>query len=950
MFKSLPLLEKSIRNRFLRMILTLTIVILVTVITFFLYADSVNESLKEERETIREKAVLVEKLEESFNGIFFRARGYYAFQNDRELQLLYKDLAEFERLLEQFSTLNLTSTERELYKSLVDFHVNYKQTILPEAISYVEADDYEALRKLSSNGTNDLVNQFVVYAKDYKSKTDEELNDIFQKTIEQAQQFTFFSFMLSGLILLFMAMMMWRVLHNLIRPVEQLTAATNAIAAGDSFELGPLVKRQDELGALSSSFQFMSKSILEKEEVLMAQNEELTAQQIALQDNQEQLQRSLSQLQKYNQLNHALTFTLDKQQLVAGVHKYLDELNRFDRSLMYLWEGNGYASKGLSEQSIQQVVGMLNEDKRVRLEEEKSFVITRTVTPEAQGIAKEPYCCYDLYSSVLDSSGKLVAVMMATREGHPFSAQELEDINGLMNRVSIAFERILMYEKVERSRQLNQDIIDNVNEGIQFVSLSGDVIQVNESLCYLVQCQDWLDGRTIVKQAWLEHFRSLCDQPEELTNFFEQAITDDFKETRKIRYKISHEVPSFIEVYATSVYEEMEKVGTVFVHRDITREYEVDQMKSELVSTVSHELRTPLSSVLGFTELLLTKTVKPERQKKYIETIHKEAKRLTNLINDFLDLQRMESGKQQYSMQTLSFDELAIEIVNRFRHEKKHHVHLVDKARFVDVKGDQERIIQLLTNLVGNAIKFSPDGGDVLITLENMNDALQVSIKDEGIGIPANALTKLFQKFKRIDNSSSRKIGGTGLGLAISKEIVSRHGGEIWIESEEGRGTTVYFQLPLVNKRLSEQTKKAAELVAEQKGLQVMIVEDDLSLGLLLSEELKSKGFTVIYHHDPKRAFEDALRTPLLGIVIDIMLGEEMDGWDLVQKLKETDKTSNIPIIISSALDKVKEKVEQYKIEKYLTKPYPPEELSNVLTSFLLSESSNGSVMFPDKE
>lgn len=945
--KSLPLFKRSIRNTFLKTILALTIFIFIILLAFFLYVDSVNENMKKERELIRDKAKIVADLEDSFNGIFFRARGYYAFQNQQELNLLYKNLADFDQQLNRFSKLKLSSEEQTLYNSLVNFHSDYKNNILPKAINFVKKNDYISLRKLSNSGTNTLVNNFVSYAKNYKNKTDDELKQITVKTIEKAQQFTLLALMISGLILLLISVMMWRVLHNLIRPVEYLTAATKAITSGRSFELGSFVNREDEIGVLSHSFQSMSRSIQEKEEVLMAQNEELTAQQAELQDNQGQLQHSLNQLQKYNQLNHALTFTLNKKKLVGEVHKYLNEINSFDSSIMYLLEDNIFVSKGLSEKTTQQLVGHLDDDKHARLVEEKSFVIKREVTSEAQGIAKEPYYCYDLYSSVLNSNGKLIAVLMGTREGRIITPQELDEINGLMNRVSLAFERILMYEEVERSRQLNQDIIDNVNEGIQLVSKTGDIIQVNESLCDLVRNDKWLSGHTILQQTWVKHFNTISNQSNELTGFFSEAISDDFKETRKTRYSIPRESTLFIEVYATSVYEENEKVGTMFVHRDITREYEVDQMKSELVSTVSHELRTPLSSVLGFTELLLTKSLKPERQKKYIETIHKEAKRLTNLINDFLDLQRMESGKQEYNLQSLAFDELAIDIVNRFRHEQNHSVHLIDKARYVEVNADQERMVQVFMNLIGNAIKFSPIGGDVVISLENVNDTLQISIKDKGIGIPASDVTNLFQKFKRIDNSSRRKIGGTGLGLAISKEIIAKHGGEIWIESEEGHETTVYFNLPLINSKLTEQSGKSKEHSYGQSGLNVMIVEDDLSLALLLSEELKSKGYTVIHHYHPQRAFEDALQIPLLGIIIDLMLGEEMNGWDLVQKLKETDQTSNIPIIISSAFDKPKDKMEKYKIEKYLTKPYPPEEISKVLTSFLLSESRHGNVIFP---
>ncbi|WP_332651416.1 ATP-binding protein [Lysinibacillus sp. 54212] len=941
MYKPFPLLKKNIRNQFVKMLLSLTIIFLVIVIIFFLYVKNSNESLKIEREEVSEKARIVDGLEESFNGIFFRARGYYAFLEDEELKLLYKDLEQFELLLGEFSELPLTNEEQTIYHDLVAFHENYKDVTLPEAISYVEANDYAALRKLSSSGTNELVNKFVSYTKSYKQQTDTALKDLFSKTIDQAQQFTLISLLLGGLVLLFVGIVMRRVLLNLIQPIERLTAATKAIASGRFIDLGNLVQKEDELGILADSFNQMTMSIQEKEEVLTTQNEELTAQQDELQGNQYQLQQSLNRLEKFNQLNHVLSFTLDKQLLLEDIHKYFSDIYEFDTSIFYLLEGPLYVSKGMTKESAELLINNFDNNKQARLVEEKSFVIMREVLPTSQNIAQQTYFSYDLYSSVLNSEGRLVAVMMATREGYKFSKQEIEDINGLLNRVSIAFERILMYEEVERSRKLNQNIIDTVNEGIQFVSTTGEVVLINKALSDIIRCPNNMEQQKSAQGMWLKHFQSITDQPEQLSYFFKNAILEDFKDTRTIRYSISDPTTAFIEVYATSVYEGREKKGTMFVHRDITREYEVDQMKSELVSTVSHELRTPLSSVLGFTELLLKKELKPERQKKYIETIHKEAIRLTNLINDFLDLQRMESGRQSYNMQQISIDELAIEIVNSFRHEKNHRVYLVDSAQYVKVTADQERIVQLLINLIGNAIKFSPNGGEVTITLENVQESIRISVKDQGIGIPQNEIPMLFQKFKRIDNSSRRKIGGTGLGLAICKEIVSKHGGDIWLESEEGKGTTVYFTLPLYHTP-SNQTLVEVNRHIHDDGLNVMLVEDDLSIALLLSEELKSKGFTVIYHDDPERAFEEALQTPLVGIVVDLILADELKGWELVELLRESEKTSSIPIIISSALDESKEKVEKYNIDKYFTKPYHSEELSKTLLSFVHSKESLG--------
>ncbi|MFJ8262344.1 ATP-binding protein [Rummeliibacillus sp. NPDC094406] len=945
MFNLFPLLKKGIRSKFLKMLLILTATFLTGMLSFFLYVNEQNKKLQNERELLFKKAELVDELQENFNGIFFRARGYYAFQNNQELNLLKKDLKNFEVLLNQFSQLPLSKEEKELYKELIDFNKNYKEIILPKAIGYVKENDYKSLRKLSSNGTNELVNKFLDYTKSYQKKTDGELNQLFKETIVREQEFTLISLILSGIIILFIGLIMRRVLNNIIRPIEQLTSATNAFAHGKPFELGSLVSREDEFGVLANSYYRMIQSIQEKEEALTTQNEELLAQQDELQEHQWQLQNSVSQLEKSNQLNHVLTFTLDKQNLIEKLHNYLNDIYKLDMSVLYWLEGNVYATKGLSKESAIILVENIDIDKRVRLEEEKSFIIKRKVLPNAHGIAQEPYYCYDLYSSILNSEGHLVAVMIATREGYSYSNQEIDSLNGLLNRVSIAFERILMYEEVERSRQLNQNIIDNVNEGIQLVSATGDVVLMNVALCKIVQCEKKLEGKNISKKSCLNHFRNICINPEELIEFFDTAVRESFKDTRKFRYSISKEIEVFVEVYATSIYEGSEKVGTIFVHRDITKEYEIDQMKSELVSTVSHELRTPLSSVLGFTELLLTKKLKPERQQKYIETINKEAIRLKNLINDFLDLQRMESGKQQYNMQSLLLNEIVFELLNRYRQEKNHNVHLIDKAIDIQVKADQERLIQVFINLIDNAIKFSPNGGNVTITLENTSNLLQVSIKDDGIGIPKQSIPQLFQKFKRIDNSSRRKIGGTGLGLSICREIITKHGGEIWLESEEGKGTTVYFTLPVEGRKLMvENIGQPEDFLEGEQGLNVMIVEDDWSLALLLSEELKSKGFTVIHHYDPERAFEKALKIPLVGIVIDLVLTDDVDGWYLVHQLKETKQTSGIPIVISSALDEPKEKVDKYEIVKYFTKPYPPELLSEVFVELLKNDSEKCAV------
>lgn len=278
MIKSTPLLNKSIRKQFFKMSLFLVVSFLIIIVAFLVVVNASQNALQQKREQMYEKSMLVDELEENFNGIFFRARGYYAFQNEQELKLLYENLEKFEVLLQQFSQLDLTEEERGLYNELVEFHYNYKTVTLPKAISFAKMGDYEALRELSNSGANDLVNKFIAYTKSYKKKTDHSLNQIFSKTVEQGQLFTFISLMISGLILLFVGVILRRVLNNMIRPIEQLTLATNALASGKSIDLGNLVQKEDELGILANSFLKMILSIQDKEEVLTTQNEELLAQ------------------------------------------------------------------------------------------------------------------------------------------------------------------------------------------------------------------------------------------------------------------------------------------------------------------------------------------------------------------------------------------------------------------------------------------------------------------------------------------------------------------------------------------------------------------------------------------------------------------------------------------------------------------------------------------------
>ncbi|WP_054941250.1 ATP-binding protein [Paenibacillus ihuae] len=1072
----------SIKKKYFRIIAGLIILVILTGAGLYLYINAEQERLNHNQEVLQHKAGTINEMAATLNEVFFRVRGYSLLKSDNELKLAYEALDKLGNILGVYSQLNLSPEEAHFREDLKAFVDQYENVTLPKFIAYVEQDDYAGLRVLAKDGVTQSVNNFLAYTKNYETRSDQQLSDMVDQSLKQANDFTILAFILSTALLLLFTLMIWRILKIVIDPIVQLEQATNSLAAGEAVLLGKLHK-QDEIGRLYEAFLNMAHSIQDKEEELMMQNEELLAQQDELQDQQFKLERSLSEienmmkaldqssavailtqkgiftyanenlsdytgyknaeligstfrlfdlqnftdsqtqqiirklstggvwsdeirmnmkngnpvwlhmtimpylnddgqiyqyiliannitsmknvqqelaetlkhteqtkimLERSNQLNHDITYTLDKQDFAEKFIEFMNKQYAFDSSLFLLVKDNISAVKGVPKENVERYLGIESGNMLHRMRTEKSYITKRPSTLREQGIAPEGTDSYDFYSTVVNAQDDVLAVFCGTRIGHSFSEDEINEIQGMMNRVALAIERLFMYEEIEYGRRLNQDIVNNVNEGIQFVQMDGSMLHMNEVLAQMFGYNEWSEGDLISKERWSGHFIHTANESDELELFYQKAMSEHFIESSSMKYSLGKESLKHIDMYAIPVYRRETRFGTLFVHRDITREYELDLMKSELVSTVSHELRTPLSSVLGFTELLLSKTMKPEKQLKYLETIHREAQRLTELINDFLDLQRMESGTQQYNPELLNLSELVLGVIDQYKLSGTHHILLEDEAQNAEVDVDRDKIVQVLTNLLSNAIKFSPGASEIKVMLHNEPERVVVEIQDHGLGIPKNQIGQLFQKFRRVDNSASKRIGGTGLGLAICKEIIEKQKGSIGIESEEGEGSTVWFSLPLRNASGSRHEDEPIKLSAdkEQKP-NVMIVEDDYSLSLLLSEELKGKGFRVTHHYHPQEAYEQALKTPFEAIVVDLMLGEELDGWDLIRMLKDDARTEHVPIIISSALDRADKNMLD-NVQKYLTKPYPPGELTATLQEIVEIRQRSGEVLFPD--
>jgi PAS domain S-box-containing protein len=252
--------------------------------------------------------------------------------------------------------------------------------------------------------------------------------------------------------------------------------------------------------------------------------------------------------------------------------------------------------------------------------------------------------------------------------------------------------------------------------------------------------------------------------------------------------------------------------GTIGVVSDITERKNAErkikeamEMKSEFISTVSHELRTPLTSMKEGISIVLDGAAGPlnKDQKNFLDIAKRNVERLTRLINDVLDFQKLDSGKMSFNMTENDINETAIEVHNimsAFAKNRKLKLALELEENLPKIKFDRDRIIQVLTNLVNNAIKFT-EKGKITIGTSKKENVIIVSVSDTGHGIKQEDLQRLFNKFVQLEKNGDRKTGGTGLGLAISKEIIEQHNAKIWAESEEGRGTAFYFVLPIVERR-----------------------------------------------------------------------------------------------------------------------------------------------------
>jgi PAS domain S-box-containing protein len=393
-----------------------------------------------------------------------------------------------------------------------------------------------------------------------------------------------------------------------------------------------------------------------------------------------------------------------------------------------------------------------------------------------------------------------------------FGEDDLRLLSLFVNQAAIALENANLYRLITEDQRRTEAMLHSINDGVIAVSNEAKIILVNSAAERILNLPPF-------KQTENRHVKQVIRHPD-LANIFLKSLNTRLEIEEEVQFgpperKILEVETSLIETSPG------ERIGIIAIIRDVTALRELEQAKSDFVSTVSHELRTPLTSIKAYTATLRRRDVEfdDNTKQEFLQVVEEETDRLTRLVSDILDVSRIESGRLELKKRDFDLSKLVRIIINKLQSQaEKHTIKLVSPESIGPVRADPDKIEQVFVNLVENAVKYSPSGGDITVALEEKLRTVECVVSDSGVGIPEEHLPHIFDKFHRVDNRATREIYGTGLGLYVSKSIVEAHGGTIWAESELGKGSTFRFTLPFSSRSSADDGREGLPGEEEKKG------------------------------------------------------------------------------------------------------------------------------------
>jgi signal transduction histidine kinase len=430
-------------------------------------------------------------------------------------------------------------------------------------------------------------------------------------------------------------------------------------------------------------------------------------------------------------------------------------------------------------------------------------------------VAQEPDLCLtaahlraELAVPICVGSHVLAVLVLDSPRSAAFGEDELAFASMLCERAAQPLHRAMTYQTwVEKSTQLSQ-VFTSLPTGLALLDMNGRLLRSNPAWALtwgLGEREEQVPFH--VPLDLMTELLPRLREPMQLSEFCARG-QDRPHDVHMLTLHLIDPVQE-LQVYSVPTRDSLDRLtGRLWMVSDITREHEVERLKSEFVSVVSHELRTPLTSILGYTELLLARSFAPDEQKQFFQTVYDQAAHLSKLVEDLLSLSRLDSGNLKLSRWKVSIHQVVGELTSQLGELAHHRLVIHSSAALPPVYIDRDKVKQVLFNLLTNAIKYSPMGGEVELHTQETTAAdlppdhppgqwLKVSVSDQGIGIAPEELSRIWDRFYRVDNTNTRRIGGTGLGLSIAQALVELHGGRIGVESEPGQGSTFWFTLPL---------------------------------------------------------------------------------------------------------------------------------------------------------
>jgi len=389
----------------------------------------------------------------------------------------------------------------------------------------------------------------------------------------------------------------------------------------------------------------------------------------------------------------------------------------------------------------------------------------------------------------MSAVAKRLAVGDFSRKVIVHSNDEAGDLAKALN--NMADEINAKVKNISSAKAKLETILSSMFEGIMLTNEKGEILLLNPSIRKLFFIDSLTEGKKPLEVIRNNTIQEIVDR-----------VLHENKEIITREVSISTPEQKTIMINGVPIVKDNVIEGAVFVFHDITELKRLEDIRKDFVANVSHELRTPISSIKGYAETLLDgKADSEDNVKEFLGIIYQDSNRLANLIDDLLDLSKIESGKMNMEFEPLEVLPLlkrCVNVLEKTAKDKKLSIKLEIPDNIAKASGDHKRLSQVFLNLLDNAIKYTPEGGSIRVGAASKEKFIQVDISDTGVGIPDKDLPRIFERFYRVDKARSRELGGTGLGLSIVKHIVQAHNGQIWVQSTLGQGSTFSFTIPAV--------------------------------------------------------------------------------------------------------------------------------------------------------